>query len=800
MLVSRDEHGKRRRRRVVAEHVCYLRKSDVTERTERDLRASRAIHGLREEGSFWRVRFRSRDLLRKASAKPRWPGPDGERLSYFERVRVEPLEADVHPVRRWLTDNEVEIQKPRRCYLDIETDSRVPFSRKEEMRILSWAVVDEGGKSWSGVLDEDTDAAEHRLLMKLWRLLDQFDQVVAWYGDGFDFPVIRARSKHLGIEVQWQGWLWLDHLELFKKMNISASESGDEKQSYRLGAVATAVLGETKADLDASRTWEYWEAGGADRQALVDYNVRDTDLLRLLEDATGYLELLQVLCQATSTFPDSRGMNGTNFVEGFLLKLARGRDIHFRSAWDYGGRVPFEGAFVLEPKKGILRDVHVCDFASLYPSIIQTWNMSPETISRSKIRGELEGGGYKPGQTWSRPRPEGYCEHPTNGWCFDARVVGLLAEAVTELKRLRKHWSDLQASLPPGTPEWKEAGRRSSAYKIAANTFYGVIGSPFSRFFDRAVAESVTQAGVWLLKLVLAEAEREGMNAVAGDTDSAFIEGATERQFRRFVDRLNDEVFPRELARLGCPRNDIKLAYEKQFDVMVSIAKKRYAANFVHYKGKRATEDSKPEIKGLEFKRGDTARVARRMQEVVIRRLLAGDHEPQGYLDLMVEWRDSILGGELAMDDVVLSKRLAKPLGEYKAKKKKDGDDAAQPPHVEVAKVLRQRGADVSEGTRIAYVVTDALAKPMTAVPAADATLEDVDLHYIWENLAYPATRRVLEVCFPAHGRELKALGKSRPSARQPRPEPGSPLANPRARGVRRRKPPEGQGTLGGIM
>jgi len=799
VLVSRDSQGRRQRRRVAAEHVCYLRKSELKERTERDLRASRAIHGMREEDSWWRVRFKTRDLLRKASAKPRWPGPDGERLSYFERAHVEPFEADMHPVRRWLTDNEVEIQRPKRCYLDIEADSRVSFSRKEEARILSWAVVDDEGKKWSAVLEDDDDAAEHRLLMKLWRLLDQFDQVVAWYGDGYDFPMIRARSKLLGIQVQWQGWLWLDHLELFKKMNISASESGDEKQSYRLGAVSTAVLGETKADLDASRSWEYWAAGGAKRQELVDYNVRDTDLLRLLENATGYIELLQVLCQATTTFPDSRGMNGTNYVEGFLLKLARGRDLHFKTVWDYGGRIPFEGAYVLEPKKGILRDVHVCDFSSLYPSIIQTWNMSPETLG-PRISGSLDGPGYRSDQKWHKPRPDGHCEHPTNGWTFTTKWMGLLAEAVTELKRLRKHWNDLKASLPPGTPEWKEADRRSSAYKIAANTFYGVIGSPFSRFFDRVVAESVAQGGVWLLKLVLAEAEHKGMSVVFGDTDSAFVAGSTEKQFKAFVDHLNTVVFPRELERLGCPRNDIKLAYEKQFDVLVMVTKKRYAGNFVHYKGSRATKDSKPEIKGLEFKRGDTARIARRMQEKVIHRLLTGDHEPQGYLEMVAEWRTSILEGEIEMSDVVLSKRLAKGLGEYKAKKKKDGTDAAQPPHVEVAKLLQQRGADVSEGTRIAYVVTDATSSPMRVAPADDVTIEDVDRHYIWENLAYPATKRVLEVCFPAYGKELKALGVSRPSARRPKPEPGSPLVNPRAKGVRRRKPPEGQGTLGGIM
>ena len=39
------------------------------------------------------------------------------------------------------------------------------------------------------------------------------------------------------------------------------------------------------------------------------------------------------------------------------------------------------------------------------------------------------------------------------------------------------------------------------------NSFYGVQGSRYSRFYDTDVAESITQTGAWLLKHTIAQAE-----------------------------------------------------------------------------------------------------------------------------------------------------------------------------------------------------------------------------------------------------------------------------------------------------
>ena len=773
IVCSRDDHGNRRQRAVRAEYACYIEAAELVPGLRRILEKAPGITGFEREGEWVRVDFRSWADLKEWTH--RWTRGDGDydpesrtrdNRSRFERLKVPTFEADVNPVRRFMIDHSIELQRPRRCYLDLEVDSRKTFDqmRAGEARILTWAIVGEDGEWVVGCLDEDTDQAERRLLQELIEELEPYDQIAAWNGDGFDFPVMQERCAMLGISVVFRRhWLLLDHLAVFRDMNLNASESGDEKQSFALGRIATAVLGETKDDLDANKTWEYWEAGGESRDKLIEYNRRDSDLLRQIEEKTGFLDLLFTVCEVCNVLPDSHGRNGTVFVEGYLLAMAHARGQRFPSHWTKTSSNKFEGAYVMAPEaSGIMRSVHVADFAALYPSIIQTWNMSPETLDDWRREGNPL---HAPPSWWKAPekvRPPELCEVP-GASAFKREPIGMLAEAVTELRRLRKSWNDEKAKQPPGTEAWKRADRRSMAYKVAANTFYGVIGSPFSRFFVREVAESVTAAGRWLITETIKAAEARGWRVVYCDTDSIFVVGVSEEAFAAFVKWCNAELYPKLLADLGCPRNEISLAYEKEFDRIVFVAKKRYAGRFAHYKGTRATEDSKPEIKGLEFKRGDSIRLARSLQSEVIDALMTGEEDPGAYHEKVEEWRARVLRDELDVRDFLQSKTV-KDLAAYKQRTKKDGTQAAQPLHVEVAKKLKERGADVSEGTRIEFIVTDGAAAPMKAIPLQDYEPGAEDRFYLWEALVYPPTERLLAAAFP--GEEWRRYEKVRPSKR----------------------------------
>lgn len=774
VLLTRSESGKLIKREVPADYTCFLLRSEVDQDLERKVRGSRHVIAVREEGDYLRVRWKSRETLRAACE------PNG----FFDRANVRTFEADLNPVRRFLTDNDIEIQKPRRAYLDLETDSRVPFTRKETARILTWGLVFEDGEQVLGQLDEDTDEAEVLLLEDLFHELFEVDQIIGWNLDAFDKPVLRGRIRHHGIAINPSRWLWLDAMLLFEKFNMSAAKSGEEKQSVALGHVANELLGTGKDAVDASKAWEIWKNKKVCddgtcmkcRDCLGLYCVNDADLIRRIEEQTGFIDLLQTLGEVTTTFPDSRGMNGTNYVEGYLLKKGLEVGVHFRSHWGYHVAEKFEGAWVMEPTRtGILRNVHVCDFASLYPSVIESWNMSPETLDPyTKVDNAAARPSYLKHQPVKEiPLPPGKCKNPITKVVFNTTPPGVLAQAVTELKAKRQYFKKMKAKAVPGTPEYQYATRREASFKIGINTFYGVLGSPFSRFFERDVAESTAQGGVWLIKETIKAGEDRGMRGVYGDTDSLFIMDVTEERFRDFVSWCNAELYPDLLKSVGCERNEIELDYEKEFAILLLITKKRYAGRFRHYKGSYAQEDSEPEIKGLEYKRGDYTRLCRELQKQVVDFILADEHNDDvEFFERVVEWWKAwVLHGDLALGDFVKTNSLHKELKGYKRKKKKDGTWGKLSPHVEVAHLLAKRGQQVTEGTRIQYVVVDA-SKGIEAIPFEDYEPGVEDRYYLWENQVYPATQRVLEAAFPEV--KWKAYLKARPKKKRARRTPDS--------------------------
>jgi DNA polymerase, archaea type len=745
-LVER-ENGVVSYRAAPLSYSCFIEQGQLGPELDQKIRSLHEVKSVELDGKYLRINWRDRESCRKFC----FSAPE---------LKIQTYDGDVSPIRRYLTDTGRKVAAPRSVFLDIETDSRVPFSRKEEMRILCWTLVDKvTGQEFRGMLEDDNDEAEQKLLLALFEELGNYDQIISWNGDRFDFPVIKERAKLRKIRLETRRWLWLDHLELFRRMNISGAESGEEKVSFALEAIAQAVLGRGKSDYDSSKTWEgYCE----DRQRLADYCAIDTQLMRDIELKNGYIDLFHTLCDVCSTFPDTYGINPSGQVEGFLLAIAKERGFKFKTRLERSKDPSdqYRGAFVLAPtKSGMIKDVHVCDFTSLYPSIIITWNISPETKCATR---------------------ESYCsETPGTGHFYDTRVTGILPYAVMELMRLRKEWQAKEKSLTPNTPEWHEAHRKSTAYKIAANTFYGVVGSPMSRFFDRNVAESVTQSGVWLNKRIAKEAEDLNMKVLAMDTDSVLVYGTTKQEFLRFVfDFCNEELIPKLLLECGCKEARINLDYDKAYERLFipededgKPISKKYCGRIAHSKGKEATDDSEPEVKGLEYKRGDSVRIARGLQKTIIDLLCkARCEDPITLAAVCTEYKTKVLNEPLEVEEVSISKRLSKSLSQYKEKLKLDRTPAAQPPHVEVAKILGSRGKDVNEGSKISYVVIDGSTSPKKVIPADDWD-GNCDRFELWDSWVWPPVRRILGPAFPEYDwtqfdrtRPPKVRGKKKPT------------------------------------
>jgi len=714
------------------------------------------------------------------------------------------FEADVNPVRRFLSDHKCEIDAPRRAYLDIETDSRQPFSQAVQgnTTLLSFALVDESkpepthyellsvdanvsqdelrkayracilkhhpdrnqgspeaeeltkrinvafdvlsdetqrfiydhnlkyrsSGTVTAVLEDFNEQAEAELWAHLWVVMGDYDQVAAWNGDRFDFVVMQERCFRLAkkfpkiLQSFWEHRrriLLIDHLACFRRHHM-AMESGDDKTSFALNAVCEAIIGEGKTDFQSGKTWEAWAAGGAERQRLLEYNLQDTALLPKLEAETGYLELQQTLAEITLTFANSHGCKPMPQWDGYMLRMAHERKTHLRSRiGPSGDEEEFEGAFVQPPEHlGIHRNVHVCDFKSLYPTVVRTFNISPDT----------KGFGIDPSIAF-RTNVE-----------FDNSVEGMLPEAMRNAMDLRDHFKQEYKKDPNN----KSAERKSKAYKIFANSGYGVMGCIWGRFYDPQIAESITLSAKHLNEETANAARARGWTVLYMDTDSLFVQGCTVEEFKAFVSWCNTELYPRLLDAQGCPRDMqcIVLDYEKCFDRLIfplgkkgKPAAKRYIGSYLHYAFKPKT---KPEIRGLEYMRGDSIRYARRMQKAAMELLLSGVENPDELHEWVKRQRELFFDGKISLEDIAMSKGISKALDLYET----------NGPHVRVARELEERGEDISEGTRVAYVVVDGSVSPSKVVPACDYEGK-FDRHHYWNKAIYPATMRVLAGAIP---------------------------------------------------
>lgn len=791
VLLRRDDAGVVRAHRQRAEYSFFAKRSEVNADRElvRELRRANnpLVLGVKVEGNDWlRVRCADAEARRAASR-------------YFEYRGVAHYEADVHPVRRFFSDNPHAIQRPRLVSLDIETDSRKTFAeaRAGKARVLCWTIKGEDGLRRRGVLrgtaestDEELDLAEAELLHELWDALAPYDCVLSWNGEEFDFLVVQKRSKLLGVRTEdpsrypWLFHAWLDHLEVYARMIANASESGAEKRSMKLEDVAQEHCGhgkyETPPEVVArfgnrplgALTWELWAAGGEWRELMVRYCEEDTALLFDIEKETGFVSLLLAVCDVCKVFPETLSTNPLIQVDAFLLRLGAENDHHFATKFrlrDEERPEKFLGAYVMDPKiRGIGKDVHVVDFAGMYPSIMMTWNMSPETKREVPTEGEI---------------PDGHCRSRI-GAGFLVEPRGLLVGALEKIGEQREYYTQLAKKHPKGSPEHDDAARKSAAMKVIRNSYYGVVSSPMSRYHDRQIGESTTQNGVWLLRDgVIASAEARGWVAVYGDTDSAFITGPTDDEMRDFVAWCNSELFPRMTREQGCVANYIELAYEKKFERIVMPTKKRYCGLFAHYKGTPPKPSALPEIRGLEWRRGDVSVLAARLQLWVIGMLMwFRVEEPEPFVEVVEAMRDHVLAGDLLLDDIKQSKSLSKEIPSdspswrpranveyYSLRRKNDGGLYPLPPHVEIAKAMRARGEECRVGTRIDYYVRDGKASPQVVAPAEEYK-NDPDRHFLWEKQVWPPTQRLLEAAFP--DRDWSAYDKTRPKT--PRANSGS--------------------------
>lgn len=695
--------------------------------------------GAQEEGAYLRVP---------------WPeeayGSRKARLRYFydavfQPKGIEPLEADVDPAQRFLIEHpKVQIATDwKLLYFDIETEQIIDWERPwADSRILSFSWRSSTGLRGHVRASAKTDEAEREVLRTFARLADRHDVLLAWAGDRFDNKMISSRCAMLDVPFDRWAYHWIDHLKLFKRYFLR-TEDGGVTQSFALGSIAEALLGRTKVPVEMKARELGWDGKSnlfewvweQTPQLLEEYNDEDVELMHALEEKTGFIKLHLALCGICRVLPGMRSLFPMTLVDGKMLQQGFATGYHFPSRpvteaeWHQA-----KGAYVPQAQVGLHEGIAVLDYSRMYPSIITTFNMSLETCHPD--------GDLKVPETDEEGRPTGRVLAS-----FRSDTKGHLPAALEDIIQARKQYSQRQSEAEVGSAEFHDAGRLSTACKVLANTFYGVILSSMSRFYRQEIGESVTSFGRYLLANTIREAEKRGHRLVFGDTDSVAIK-ADDQAAEALKATMNSSVIPELLRRAGVDpeRSDIAIDFEKRYSRVVVTASKRYAGKFSLYKGKAADKDAPMDIRGLEIVRSDVCRAARVLQRAVLERVLDGVG-PEDLWEEIRNERDSFWKDEIDVNQLVMAKGLSQPLNAYKT----------EPLQVKVAKRMSARGEDIMEGSKIPYLMT--LSGPRH--PSELQTEDSIDRVTYWNKHVYPATQRVLEASFNDRGWERLLFQKN---------------------------------------
>ncbi len=657
------------------------------------------------------------------------------------------FESDVPETTRVLVDTYTDSDLPSEGIvtmtfdIEVEMESGLPNveEAKNELTAIGlndnitnqyWVLImDKKGK----MVERKTDKAiiipfkdERDMCMKFLSLYEEIqpDVLTGWNIDNFDIPYLFNRIKRILGEQhakrlspigqafyspyrnRWffAGVSCLDYLELYKKFNYN------ELPNYRLDTIGTIELGKGKIEYQGSLDDLFNE----DIEKFIEYNLVDVEIVVELDKKLQFIDLCRGICHAGHV-PYEDFVYSSKYLEGALLCFLKRKGLvapnkpadrkEKLAALKEAGEEKFIGAYVKDPIVGKYDWVYDLDLTSLYPSIIMTLNISPET-KVNKIEDwdvqkfmKKEVDYYQMGENRiSRDNLEKYIKEgdftiSSNGVLYRKDKVGCIPEILdiwfnerVEFRKLEKKYGQ------EGNQEmYAFYGKRQLVQKILLNSLYGVLGLPAFRFYDVDNAEAVTTTGQTVIKNT-ANMGNIKYNKELGtkdvdsniyiDTDSVFfsavplldfrhpnwkemedkevaqlvdgIAGEMQDYLNKFYDMLCDKFFNVQKHRL-----EIKKEYVARAGLW--IAKKRYAQWIISNNGIAV---DKLDVKGLDVKRSSFPKAFQEIMADVLISILRGQTETE-ITDKVLAFKKSMVNRpvvEIAKNSAVknLSKYLPK--------------------------------------------------------------------------------------------------------------------------------------------
>ena len=690
----------------------------------------------------------------------------GEKLRKIFKFDVETpnlFESDVPPETRVLvdqyTDSDELSTNHRIMTIDIEVEITDGFPHPEDAKnkITSIAIhssVDD--KYYAFALDEKKrltlESKDNVVILRFddeFSLLQSFFKtylqikptiITGWNMDSFDMPYLYNRAcKVVGSNiadmlspiqtVQWNkhrkrymfaGVSCLDYLGLYRLFTYT------QLSSYRLDAVAEFELGENKIEYSGTLNDLYEN----DLNKYIEYNIHDVRLVKRMHDKLDFIDMARGVCHVghvpyEDVFFSSRYLEGAILV--YLKKLgvvAPNKPPRVKKLDDD----KFAGAYVQPPQRGKHDWVFDLDITSMYPSVIMSLNISPET-KIGKLIGwnaeEFMKGTKKTYTLESNGREKGKLTEIELKDFFDNNKVSVSSNGVLYrsdkkglIPALLEKWFDTRVEYRKLMKKFGDAGdnekytyfkSRQLIQKVVLNSLYGVLGLPVFRFYDLDNAEATTLTGQELIKFTKKignyfynkELGDKEDYCIYIDTDSVFYSALPliKKRFpnmdydsetmmsKRILDVADEmqgflnnsyDYFAKRFLNLDKHRFEIKQELIAKSGLF--IVKKRYGMKIINDNGVKV---NKLHVKGLDLVRSNFPKAMGELLKSVLEDILAT--VPKDKIDeRIINFKESM--------KLVDFDRIAMPTGVKNLKKFSDGKNGkftnfakGSPAHVKAA-------------------------------------------------------------------------------------------------------------------
>lgn len=588
----------------------------------------------------------------------------------------------------------------------------ISYADENEAKVITWKNID--------LPYVEVVSSEREMIKRFLRIIREKDPdiIVTYNGDSFDFPYLAKRAEKLGIKltigrdgsepkmqrigdmtaVEVKGRI---HFDLYHVITRTIN-----LPTYTLEAVYEAIFGKPKEKVYADEIAKAWESG-ENLERVAKYSMEDAKATYELGKEFLPMEIQLSRLVGQPLWDVSRSSTG-NLVEWFLLRKAYERNEvapNKPSEEEYQRRLreSYTGGFVKEPEKGLWENIVYLDFRALYPSIIITHNVSPDTLN-------LEG-------------CKNYDIAPQVGHKFCKDIPGfipsLLGHLLEERQKIKTKMKETQDPIEKILLDY-----RQKAIKLLANSFYGYYGYAKARWYFKECAESVTAWGRKYIELVWKELEEKfGFKVLYIDTDGLYatIPGGESEEIKKkaleFVKYINSKL-----------PGLLELEYEGFYKRGFFVTKKRYAV---------IDEEGKVITRGLEIVRRDWSEIAKETQARVLETILKhGDVEEA--VRIVKEVIQKLANYEIPPEKLAIYEQITRPLHEYKA----------IGPHVAVAKKLAAKGVKIKPGMVIGYIVLRGdgpISNRAILAEEYDPKKHKYDAEYYIENQVLPAVLRILE-------------------------------------------------------